>query len=72
VLATLPVIECGCVAARYCDRCVECGTSPRGRLAELTPAAFVALGGDLDAGCFNAVLRFDAALRDGTPRHAEG
>jgi len=56
--AALPLIECGCVAARYCDRCVECGTSPRGRLAELTPAAFVALGGDLDAGCFNAALRF--------------
>jgi hypothetical protein len=58
--ATLPVIECGCVAAGYCDRCVECGTSPRGRLVELTPAAFVALGGDLDAGCFNTVLRHGA------------
>ncbi|GAA2455501.1 hypothetical protein GCM10010191_88420 [Actinomadura vinacea] len=54
---TLPVIECGCVAAGYCDRCVECGTSPRGRLVELTPAAFVSLGGELDAGCFNTVLR---------------
>ncbi|MEU5881149.1 hypothetical protein [Spirillospora sp. NPDC047279] len=53
----VPVIECGCAAARFCDRCVECGTSPRGRLVELTPAAFVALGGDLDAGCFNAILR---------------
>jgi hypothetical protein len=71
-LARIPVIECGCVAARYCDRCVECGTSPRGRLAELTPAAFVALGGDLDAGCFNAALRFDAALRNEPPRQAEG
>ncbi|MFC5750762.1 hypothetical protein [Actinomadura rugatobispora] len=58
--ATLPVIECGCVAAGYCDRCVECGTSPRGRLVELTPAAFVGLGGDLDAGCFNTVLRHGA------------
>ncbi|MFD0683788.1 hypothetical protein [Actinomadura fibrosa] len=55
--ATVPVIECGCVAARYCDRCVECGTSPRGRIVELTPAAFVSLGGDLDAGCFNALVR---------------
>ncbi len=55
--ATVPVVECGCVAARYCDRCVECGTSPRGRIAELTPAAFVALGGELEAGCFNAVVR---------------
>ncbi|GLZ08743.1 hypothetical protein Acsp03_62090 [Actinomadura sp. NBRC 104412] len=65
--ATLPLIECGCVAARYCDRCVECGTSPRGRLAELTPAAFVAFGGDLDAGCFNAALRFG----DDPPHAAE-
>ncbi|WP_245667315.1 hypothetical protein [Actinomadura macra] len=55
--ATLPVVECGCTAARYCDRCVECGTSPRGRIVELTPAAFVGLGGDLEAGCFNAVVR---------------
>ncbi|WP_242614255.1 hypothetical protein [Actinomadura roseirufa] len=54
---TVPVVECGCSAARYCDRCVECGTSPRGRIAELTPAAFVGLGGDLEAGCFNAVVR---------------
>ncbi|MEW2359204.1 hypothetical protein [Spirillospora sp. NPDC029432] len=64
--AALPVIECGCVAARFCDRCVECDTTPRGRLAELTPAAFVALGGDLDAGCFSAVLGAGAA------RTAEG
>ncbi|WP_243726220.1 hypothetical protein [Actinomadura rubrisoli] len=53
----LPVVECGCMAARYCDRCVECGTSPRGRIVELTPTAFVALGGDLEAGCFNALVR---------------
>lgn len=49
----VPVIECGCVAARFCDRCVRCGTSPRGRILELTRASFVALGGDLDFGCFN-------------------
>lgn len=59
----IPVIECGCVAARYCDRCVECGTSPRGRIAELTPAAFVDLGGDLDAGCFNVTLGPAAVFR---------
>ncbi|QFG27158.1 hypothetical protein F7P10_19525 [Actinomadura sp. WMMB 499] len=53
----VPVIECGCVAARFCDRCTECGASPRGRVAELTPAAFVGLGGELDAGCFNATVR---------------
>ncbi|WP_233358858.1 hypothetical protein [Thermomonospora amylolytica] len=56
----VPVVECGCVAARYCDRCVECGTSPRGRVVELTPEAFVDLGGDLDAGCFNARLDLTA------------
>lgn len=59
--ATVLVIECGCVAARYCDRCVECGPSPRGRLAELTPAVFAALGGDLEKGCFNALVRPDVA-----------
>lgn len=54
--APLPVIECGCAAARFCDRCVECGISPRGRIAELTALSFVDLGGELTAGCFNATL----------------
>jgi hypothetical protein len=54
--ADLDVVECGCNAALFCDRCVECGTSPRGRLVELTRASFVELGGNLDAGCFNATL----------------
>jgi hypothetical protein len=53
----VPVIECGCVAARFCDRCVRCGTSPRGRIIELTRSAFVDLGGDLDGGCFNVTAR---------------
>ncbi len=53
----VPVIECGCLAASFCDRCVRCGTSPRGRIVELTRAAFVDLGGDLDAGCFNVTAR---------------
>ncbi len=52
----LDVVECGCNAALFCDRCVECGTSPRGRLVELTRTSFVELGGDLDAGCFNVTL----------------
>ncbi|RFU43526.1 hypothetical protein DZF91_00565 [Actinomadura logoneensis] len=60
--AELVVAECGCVAARFCDRCVECGTSPRGRIAELGPAAFAALGGDLDAGCFNAAVRWGVGV----------
>lgn len=52
--STLPIVACGCVAGRFCDRCLECGTSPRGRLVELSPSAFVELGGDLTKGCFNA------------------
>jgi hypothetical protein len=55
--ARVPVVECGCLAARFCDRCVHCGTSPRGRIVELTRRAFVDLGGDLDAGCFNVTVR---------------
>ena len=55
----VPIVECGCVAARFCDRCVRCGTSPRGRILELTRTAFVDLGGDLDAGCFNVTARVD-------------
>ena len=57
---SLPVVECGCTAARFCDRCVECDASPRGRIVELTPAAFAGLGGDLAAGCFNVAVRPDA------------
>lgn len=53
----VPVIECGCLAARFCDRCVRCGTSPRGRILELSRTAFVDLGGELDAGCFNVTAR---------------
>ena len=52
----LPVISCGASARLFCDRCVECYTSPRGRIADLTMAAFVELGGLLEAGCFNASL----------------
>jgi hypothetical protein len=59
--ATVPVVECGCTAARFCDRCVECGASPRGRIVELTPVAFAGLGGDLDAGCFNASVRVEGS-----------
>jgi hypothetical protein len=52
----LPVTSCGAAARMFCDRCVECGTSPRGRIADLTMTAFVELGGNLDEGCFNATL----------------
>ena len=52
----LPVTGCAAVARLFNDRCVTCGTSPRGRVADLTEASFVALGGELDQGCFNATI----------------
>jgi len=52
----LPVTSCGAAARLFCDRCVTCGTSPRGRIADLTMCAFVDLGGDLERGCFNATI----------------
>jgi hypothetical protein len=52
----LPVTGCAPVARLFNDRCVTCGTSPRGRIADLTMASFVALGGELDRGCFNATI----------------
>ena len=54
--AVLPVTSDGFMARQFCDRCVRCGTSPRGRIADLTMAAFVELGGNLEDGCFNATL----------------
>jgi hypothetical protein len=53
---TLPVTGCAAIARLFNDRCVTCGTSPRGRVADLTLASFVALGGELDRGCFNATI----------------
>lgn len=53
---SLPVTGCGATARLFCDRCVACGTSRKGRIADLTMAAFVELGGDLEAGCFNATM----------------
>jgi len=53
----LPVIGCAAMARLFNDRCVTCGTSPRGRIADLTLASFVALGGELERGCFNARIR---------------
>lgn len=52
----LPVTGCAAVARLFNDRCVTCGTSPRGRVADLTEASFVALGGELDRGCINATI----------------
>ena len=52
----LLVTSCGATARLFCDRCVTCGTSSKGRIADLTMAAFVELGGTLEAGCFNATM----------------
>jgi hypothetical protein len=52
----LPVTGCGAMARLFCDRCVSCGTSQKGRIADLTMAAFVELGGNLEDGCFNATM----------------
>lgn len=52
----LPITSCGALSRLFCDRCLKCGTSPKGRLADLTMAAFVELGGDLVPGCFNASM----------------
>jgi hypothetical protein len=53
---TLPVTGCAPMARLFNDRCVACAASPRGRIADLTVASFIALGGDLEAGCFGATL----------------
>jgi hypothetical protein len=52
----IPVTGCGATARLFCDRCVTCGTSRRGRIADLTMAAFVEFGGALEVGCFNATM----------------
>jgi len=52
----LAVTGCGATARLFCDRCVNCGTSRKGRIADLTMAAFVELGGELEAGCFDATM----------------
>jgi hypothetical protein len=53
---TLPVTGCAPIARLFNDRCIACQNSARGRVADLTLASFVALGGELEAGCFNATL----------------
>ncbi len=52
----VPVTGCAAIARLFNDRCVTCGTSPRGRIADLTQASFIALGGELERGCFNATI----------------
>ncbi len=62
----LPVTGCAPTAQIFCDRCVTCGTSPRGRIADLPMAGFVAMGGDLERGCFNATVAL-GSLSPGSP-----
>jgi hypothetical protein len=52
----VPVTGCAAISRLFNDRCVTCGTSPRGRVADLTLASFIALGGELERGCFNATI----------------
>jgi hypothetical protein len=54
--AVLPVTSDSVVSRQFCDRCTDCTTSPRGRVADLTMAAFVELGGHLEDGCFSATI----------------
>lgn len=62
----LPVSGCAVTAQIFCDRCVTCGTSPRGRIADLPMASFAAMGGDLERGCFNATVSV-GSLSPGSP-----
>jgi hypothetical protein len=52
----LSVTGCGAAARLFHDRCLTCGTSPRGRVADLTLLSFVELGGDPERACFNATV----------------
>jgi len=56
VFAVLPVVACGAAASHFCDRCTVCDAPASGRIAELTLAAFVALGGQPESGCWSATL----------------
>ncbi len=53
---TVTVTTCAAIARLFSDRCLTCGTSPRGRIADLTMSSFVALGGELERACFNATV----------------
>jgi hypothetical protein len=52
----LPVTGCAPIARLFNDRCVTCRMSPRGRVADLTIASYIALGGELELGCFFATI----------------
>nr|WP_033303439.1 hypothetical protein [Nocardiopsis alkaliphila] len=54
--AVVPVIDCAAADSWFCDLCPTCGPGAAGRIASLTMISFVALGGRLEAGCFNATM----------------
>jgi hypothetical protein len=53
----LQVSGCAAAARLFHDRCLACGPSPRGRIADLPMITFAELGGELERGCFNATAR---------------
>lgn len=57
--AKLGVTACGPLACQFHDRCLSCGASARGRIADLTLASFARLGGELERGCFNATIMME-------------
>ncbi|WP_211715162.1 hypothetical protein [Nocardiopsis sp. MG754419] len=54
--AVVPVLGCAAADSWFCDLCPSCGGHAAGRIASLTMTSFVALGGRLEAGCFNATM----------------
>ncbi|WP_116244606.1 hypothetical protein [Nocardiopsis sp. FIRDI 009] len=52
----VPVVDCAAADSWICDLCPACGGQGAGRIASLTMTAFVALGGRLEDGCFNATV----------------
>ncbi|OOC56311.1 MULTISPECIES: hypothetical protein [Nocardiopsis] len=54
--AVLPVLDCAAADSWLCDLCPACGGRGAGRIASLTMNGFVALGGRLEDGCFDATV----------------
>lgn len=63
--AAVPVESCAAMASYFCDRCGTCPDSSGvwGRIAELTLASYIALGGIPEAGCLTARLTFPSEAR---------
>ncbi|WP_028649124.1 hypothetical protein [Nocardiopsis sp. CNT312] len=52
----VPLVDCAAADSWICDLCPTCGGQAAGRVVSLTVAGFVALGGRLEEGCFNATM----------------